>query len=159
MNESEQDQTARELLELLNEIRVILPSVSTLFAFMLAVPFTQRFDRINEFDRYVFFAGFLCAAFSVAFLTVPSVYHRLHWRRDVRDKDQMLRTSNRLSILGVVFMALSMIATVYVVTRSVFSRVPTLIATGAVAAAMVWLWFLLPMSRRAKERAGRLTRP
>jgi predicted membrane channel-forming protein YqfA (hemolysin III family) len=152
--EERTEQVARELIELLNEIRVLLPGVSALFAFMLAVPFTQRFESVGELERRIFFFGFLCSAISMAFLSAPSVYHRLHWRRDVRDKDEMLRTSNRLAIVGVVFLALAMIATVFVVTRVLFERELALAATVAMTVVLASLWFVLPLSRRARDRRG-----
>src|SRR5262245_14556244 len=105
---SEGSQFEREWTEILNEIRVALPGVQLLFGFLLAAPFSESFRRVGEVLRYGYFLSFLCTTASCAFLIAPSVYHRLHWRRDVVDKELMLRTCNRLAIAGVVFLFLAM---------------------------------------------------
>src|SRR5215813_7646920 len=128
-------QFEREWTEILNEVRVALPGVQLLFGFLLAVPFTESFRRVGEALRYGYFISFLCTTASCAFLIAPSVYHRLHWRRDVVDKELMLRSCNRLAILGVVFLFLAMTSAVYIVS--------------VVIAA---LWFALPLLRRGAER-------
>src|SRR3954467_8380812 len=84
----------RELIELLNELRVVLPGVQVLFAFLLAVPFANGWTGVTELQRDVFFVAFIATAASSILLIAPSSYHRLRWREG--DKEQMLRTSNRL---------------------------------------------------------------
>src|SRR4029077_1634564 len=76
-NETPKEQADRELLELLNELRVVLPSVTVLLAFLLAVPFAKGWTRVTTFQRAVFVVAFLASAVSVAFLAAPSSYHRL----------------------------------------------------------------------------------
>ena len=46
--ETHEERVNRELIELLNELRVALPGVQVLFAFLLAVPFSQRFAETTE---------------------------------------------------------------------------------------------------------------
>src|SRR5919202_895132 len=99
--ESEQERRARELIELLQELRIILPGVQVLFAFLLTVPFTQRFTELTPLQQYVFFATLLCAALSAAFLIAPSAHHRILWRR--RQREQRLRIGNALAIVGLLF--------------------------------------------------------
>jgi len=82
----------REWIEFLNEVRTTLPGVTLLFGFLLAVPFTQTFAAAPQAVRVAYLACFLTTAAAGAFLIAPSMYHRLHWRRDVLDKEQMLRT-------------------------------------------------------------------
>src|SRR3954463_10460911 len=101
----------RELIELLNELRVALPGVQVLFAFLLAVPFANGWTRVTELQRDLFFVAFLATAASSILLIAPSSYHRLRWREG--DKEQMLRTSNRLAIAGTVFLAIGMTAGVF----------------------------------------------
>ena len=113
---------AREWTEILNEIRVALPGVQLLFGFLLTAPFTGTFRAMSETVRSVYFGCFLTTTASCAFLIAPSVYHRLHWRRDVRDKELMLRTCNRLAIAGVVFLALAMTSAVYIISVSMAGR-------------------------------------
>ena len=139
----------RELIELLNELRVALPGVQVLFAFLLAVPFTERFERLTEVQRDVFFSVFLSTAIATALLIAPSAYHRLRWRE--RDKEQMLRTSNRLAIAGTMFLAAAIVGVVYLVTDLIFGLAPSLVATLAAGVMFAWLWYGLPLVRRLRD--------
>jgi predicted membrane channel-forming protein YqfA (hemolysin III family) len=148
--ESKDERLDRELIELLNELRVALPGVQVLFAFLLAVPFTQRFASLTPAQEDVFFAAFLCTAVATALLIAPSAYHRLRWRE--RDKEHMLRVSNQLAIAGTVFLAAAIVAVVYLVTDLIFGLAATLVATLLVGILFGWLWYGLPLVRRL--RAG-----
>lgn len=143
----------REWGELLNEVRVVLPGVQLLFAFLLTAPFTARFTDITPAAHAAFFASFLATTGASAFLIAPSVYHRLHWRRDVVDKEQMLRTCNQLAIIGVILLALAMTAAVFVFASLVFAGPTTIIASSVTLLGFGWLWFLLPLTRRWRDRA------
>ena len=143
---------AREWNEILNEIRVALPGVQLLFGFLLAAPFTDAFRSMSEIIRYGYFTCFLCTTASCAFLIAPSVYHRLHWRRDVQDKELMLRTCNRLAIAGVVLLALAMTSAVYVISIAIAGHGPAVPVTIGAGLLFSALWFLLPMLRRSAER-------
>ncbi len=92
--ESPKQRHDRELIELLNELRVALPGVQVLFAFLLAVPFAQGWKKATDFQKDVFFVAFLATAIASALLIAPSSYHRLRWR--VEDKGRIVRISNRL---------------------------------------------------------------
>jgi predicted membrane channel-forming protein YqfA (hemolysin III family) len=139
----------RELIELLNELRVALPGVQVLFAFLLAVPFTQRFERLTSVQEDVFFAVFLSTAIATALLIAPSAYHRLRWRE--RDKEQMLRTSNRLAIAGTAFLAAAIVGVVYLVTDLLFGLTASLLATLAAGVMFAWFWYGLPLVRRLRD--------
>ena len=145
-DESRDERLDRELIELLNELRVALPGVQVLFAFLLAVPFSQRFEQLTAVQEDVFFAAFLCTAVATALLIAPSVYHRLRWRK--RDKDQVLRTSNRLAIAGTAFLAAAIVAVVYLVTDLIYGAVTSVVVALAAAAMFGWLWYALPLVRR-----------
>jgi predicted membrane channel-forming protein YqfA (hemolysin III family) len=148
--ESKDERLDRELIELLNELRVALPGVQVLFAFLLAVPFTQRFERLTAVQKDVFFAAFLCTAVATALLIAPSAYHRLRWRE--RDKEHMLQLSNQLAIAGTIFLASAVVAVVYLVTDLIFGTAATLVATVLTAALFGWLWYALPLFRRWRAR-------
>ena len=143
----------RELIELLNELRVVLPGVQVLFAFLLIVPFSNGWNRVTETQRDVFFIAFLCAALASILLIAPSTYHRLRWR--AHDKEQMLRTANRLAIAGTVFLALGMTATVFLITDVLFAGPAAAGTTAGLAGAFAWFWYGLPYWTRF---AGRRTR-
>jgi hypothetical protein len=148
----ERGQFEREWTEILNEVRVALPGVQLLFGFLLAAPFTESFRRVSDALRYGYFISFLCTTASCAFLIAPSVYHRLHWRRDVVDKEQMLRSSNRLAIAGVAFLFLAMTSAVYIVSVVIAGRGPAVAITVLAGLLLGSLWFALPLLRRSTER-------
>ena len=98
--ETHDERVNRELIELLNELRVALPGVQVLFAFLLAVPFAQRFERVTELQQAAFMAALLCTLAGTVFLMAPTAYHRIRFRD--RDKEAMLQLSNVFAIVGTV---------------------------------------------------------
>jgi amino acid transporter len=150
--ESREDRLNRELIELLNELRVALPGVQVLFAFLLAVPFASGFPKLSSLDRDVFFVAFIATALATAFLIAPSSYHRLRWRE--HDKERMLEISNWLTIAGLALLAVAIVATVFVITDYLFHHSWAAVFTAAIAVVFVALWYGLPLwavltSRRA----------
>ena len=139
----------RELIELLNELRVALPGVQVLFAFLLAVPFANGWDRVTHFQRDVFFVAFLCTAAATVLLIAPSTYHRLVWRE--HDKEHMLVTANRLTIAGSVFLAAAMASVVLLISDLLFSLGWAVLATVLVAIGFAWFWYGLALLRRAER--------
>ena len=142
----------REWPEFLNEIRVALPGVQLLFGFLLAAPFATRFDAVTGGVKDVYLVCFLATAAACIFLIAPSVYHRLHWRRHVSDKEQMLRTCNRLAIIGGFLLAVAMTTAVYVVTSIIATPARALVGSGVAGALIVALWFVLPLARRQGDK-------
>jgi hypothetical protein len=145
----DKDDLDRELIELLNELRVALPGVQVLFAFLLAVPFATGWQRVTNFQRDVFFVAFLCTTAATILLIAPSTYHRLRWRE--HDKEHMLVTANRLTIAGSVFLALAMISVVLLITDLLFSVEWAIVATALVAFGFGWFWYGLALLRRAER--------
>src|SRR5215207_11043074 len=141
--EDRQERTARELIELLNELRVILPGVQFLFAFLLTVPFTQRFPQLNGLETGVFFVTLLCTALATALLMAPSAQHRVLWRGGVRE--QRLKLGNTLTIAGLVFLVPAMVGAVFVVTAFIFGPGYGLGVTLVLLLFFALLWFVLPL--------------
>jgi predicted membrane channel-forming protein YqfA (hemolysin III family) len=129
---------------------VALPGVQVLFAFLLTVPFTQRFGSVTTSQRAVYFFSVLATAAATILFIAPTAYHRLRWRD--RDKERMLQSANRMAIVGTVFLALSITAVVYVITSLLFGTATALGVTVAVAGLVAWLWYALPLSRRVRDR-------
>ncbi len=150
--ESKDERLDRELIEFLNELRVVLPGVQVLFAFLLTVPFTNQFARITNTQKQVFFAVFLCTTVATVLLIAPSAYHRLRWRDF--DKERMLRTSNRLSIAGMVFLSLALVGAAFLVTDLIFHPTAAAVVTAAVAILFAWFWWGLPLSRKLRDERG-----
>lgn len=136
-------------MELLQELRVALPGVQVLFAFLLTVPFTQRFPTITDAQRNVYFAAFLTAAAATAFLISPTAYHRIRFREG--DKERMLKTANFLAIIGTVFLALSIVCVVWLITDILFSGGAVVLVTAVSAGLFAGLWYGLPLWRHMKD--------
>ena len=147
--ESNQERVNRELIELLNELRVALPGVQVLFAFLLAVPFATGWKNVTDFQRDVFFVAFLCTAAATALLIAPSAYHRIRWRE--HDKEHMLETANRLTIAGLTMLALAISASVFLITDILFDLWEAVLVTTLVAAGFAWFWYGLPLWRAARD--------
>jgi hypothetical protein len=144
--ESTKERVDRELIELLNDARVALPGVQVLFAFLLVVPFNQRFAELTTAERWVYYAALLSTALAAALLIAPSSYHRLRFRQG--NKEQMLLTSNRLLVSGLAFAALSIALAVGLISEFVFGPGPGLVAGLGIGAWLAWFWYGLPLSRR-----------
>jgi Family of unknown function (DUF6328) len=149
-DESRSEKINRELIELINELRVALVGVQVLFAFLLAVPFAQGFANVTNFQKTLFF-GVLCAtAIASALLVAPSAYHRINFRS--KDKEQMLRTSNGLMIGGLSFLALSITGSVMLIADYLYSSTMTIVSGVIGLALFAGLWFVLPVLRRDPEQ-------
>jgi hypothetical protein len=147
--ETKKERLDRELNELLQELRVALPGVQVLFAFLLTVAFSQQFPQLTDLQRNVYFATFLMTALTTVMFIAPTSYHRIRWRE--YDKEQMLVTSTHLTIWGTVFLALAITGTVFLITDVMFGLGPGAIAAGAITGILAWFWFGLPLMRKFTE--------
>jgi len=144
--ETEQERLDRELDQLLNELRVAMPGVQVLFAFLLAVPFQQRFGAVTEFQKGVYFGTLLAAAAASALFIAPTAFHRLMFRE--RDKPHLIAISSKLAIGGLVCLAIAMNGAVLLVTDVLFDGVAVVVTVAITAALFVGLWFVLGIVRR-----------
>ena len=144
MPESDEERHNRELIELLNELRVALPGVQVLFAFLLAVPFANGFPKLGRLDRDIFFVAFISTALSTVALIAPSSYHRIRWRQ--HDKERLLVFSNVLTIAGLALLAVAITCTVFVITDFLFHQAWAAFFTALVAAAFLILWYGVPIA-------------
>jgi hypothetical protein len=147
-DEDPKEREDRELLELLNELRVALPGVQVLFAFLLILPFSDGFRRVTTGQRAVYLGSLVATALATALLIAPSTYHRIHFRAG--EKERMLFSANRMAIAGTVFLAIAMVQVVFLITDVIYHLVPASIVTSLVAGGFVWFWYGLPILRRAR---------
>jgi Family of unknown function (DUF6328) len=147
--DSEESRLDRELIELLNELRVVLPGVQVLFAFLLTVPFTNRFNSITPFQRDIYFGILVLAAIATALFLTPTAFHRIRFRQ--RDKEALLQLGNRMVILGMGALGTAIAAALYLIADLVFSRAFA-VTTGVVGLVLLGLlWYALPLVRRARD--------
>jgi hypothetical protein len=145
--ETKRERINRELMELLNELRVALPGVQFLFAFLLIVPFQQTVDRLSEFQRDVYFVALVSAAVASALLIAPAAQHRVLFRQ--RDKEALLRRSSHSALAGLLVLALSICSALLLVVDVLFSTAQAWATAGAVGVLLLWWWVVVPYWRRA----------
>lgn len=146
MAETEQERVEREYHELLEEIRVTLPGVEVILAFLLTVPFTERFGQLDELERHVYAGALLCVAVAVALLLAPSAYHRIRFQAD--DKAWITRRGNALVLWAMAILVPGIVGALFVVTDVIFNRAFVVGTAGVLGLLLVALWFLVPLLRR-----------
>ena len=152
-NETEDERRDRQLSELLQELRVALPGVQVLFAFLLTVPFSARFEDTTDFQRDVYFGTLLMTAVATILLMAPSAIHRLLFHRGV--KDEIVEIGHRLTIAGLAALALAIAGAVLLVTDLLFDTTSAVVVGVLVLVAFALVWALLPLYRLAHPRPPR----
>ena len=143
-DESEAERLDRNFNELLGELRVALPGVQVLFAFLLTVPFAQGFSGLSGFERGLYFAVLLLTAIASAFLIAPTAYHRLLFRQG--RKREIVSFANRAAVLGLAALALAMTGAIVLITHFLFGLGAAIPVGIAAAAVFGTLWYLLPLA-------------
>jgi hypothetical protein len=146
-NETELERYDRNLNELLGELRIALPGVQVLFAFLLVAPFNQRFSALTGLEQGLYLATLLCTLFSAILLIAPTLVHRFHFR--LGEKAYVVHVANRLIVAGLAAFALAMTIAVLLITLYLFGTTAAAVTTGAVALAFGTVWFALPLRRRS----------
>jgi hypothetical protein len=143
--EGEKERTDRQLIELLTELRVVLPGAQVLLAFLFAVPFAARFGGISRLQRVGFFTSLLFTATGTVLLMAPSIYHRLRWGRG--GKSDVIRVGHWLFLVGTTFLALGLLAGLLLVSDVVYGAWAAGLATTVVAACLLGSWYALALTR------------
>jgi uncharacterized protein YqhQ len=157
MNDEEQEKERlnRKLIELLNELSIAIPGVQVLFAFLLIVPFNSGFGEMDDLGRAVYAGSLSCAALASALLIGPAAYHRHRFRRleeeTASDKKEMIITQDHLAAGGILFLALAMAGSVFMVFDVLFGTVTATIVAGSLVFVYAWFWYTLPVSRRIRS--------
>jgi Family of unknown function (DUF6328) len=149
-DETEAERLDRNLQEFLGELRVALPGVQVLFAFLLVVPFNERFPDITDFQKTTYFVTLLFTAAASVCLIAPTAQHRIEFRR--QHKEQILLMANRLAVLGLGCLAVAMTGAILLITDLLYGSTTTLIVTLAVGVAFATLWYLVPVRRLVADR-------
>jgi hypothetical protein len=151
--ETEQERLDRQLNQLLNELRVAMPGVQVLFAFLLTVAFQQRFAEVTDFQRDVYFVTLLAAAAASALFIAPTAYHRLVFREGY--KPQLIQLGSRLAVAGIACLAIAMNGAVLLVTDVLFDRTTVIVTVAVTSSLYIGLWFGLGLVRRLSGEGRR----
>jgi len=136
--------------ELIEENRLAMPGTQVLFAFLLILPFQNRFEKLDDGQIAVYYAALLCAAAAIVLLITPTAAHRIQWRQG--DKEALLKIASATGIVATVFIALGMTASVYLITDLLYGEPATAFAAAGLGGAFAWFWFGLPLLRRLRDR-------
>jgi len=148
--ETEKEKTDRQLIELLNELRVALPGAQVLLAFLLTAPFQARFGHTTGLEQAVLFAGVLLTAAGVVLLMAPSVYHRIRWNEG--GKKDVVRVGHALFLAGTASLALGMLCAVFVVADFLIDLAAAVVSVIVLLALVAVTWYLLPLERARDPR-------
>ena len=147
-HETPAERADRNLGELLQELRVALPGVQVLFAFLLTVPFAQGFAKIDDFQRDLYFGVLLLTALATVLLIAPTANHRLLFQ--MRDKENLVHVSNRFAIMGLAVLAVSLTGAVLLISDILFKSPAPAIFTAITGVIFLVLWGVLPVVRRLR---------
>jgi hypothetical protein len=145
-NETELERYDRNLNELLGELRVALPGVQVLFAFLLVAPFNQRFARLSPFERHLYLVALLSTLAAAILLIAPTLIHRFHFR--LGEKAYVVHMANRFIVAGLSVFAVAMTTAVLLITLYVFGTAAAVVTTSLVISAFAIVWFIIPLRRR-----------
>ena len=147
--ETEKERADRNLSELLQELRVALPGVQVLFAFLLTVPFTQRFETLTEIQEGLYYGILLLAALSTALFIAPTAGHRILFRK--QQKEYLVVAANRLALLGLAVLAVAMCGVIALISDVLYDGAVVWVATSAAALIFLSLWAVGPLLRLGDE--------
>jgi Family of unknown function (DUF6328) len=152
-NETALERCDRNLVELLQEVRVVQTGVQVLFAFLLTAPLAARFPELSQFQKLTYFATLLAAGAAAVLLIAPTAYHRILFR--LGDKEHLVEVANRFTLAGLTCVALSMVGALLLVSDLLFDATALIGSTTALAAlGCLVFWCLAPLLRRTRIRAA-----
>jgi uncharacterized protein DUF6328 len=146
--ESEEERADRNLSDLLQELRVALPGVQVLFAFLLTVPFTQRFTDLSDFEKKLYFGVLICVALATVMLVAPTAGHRILFRR--QQKEFIVSISNKLALVGLLLLAVGMTGAIALISNFIFGTTTAVVSSVVMAVAYGGFWYVGPIRRRAQ---------
>jgi hypothetical protein len=144
--ETEEERADRNLSDLLQELRVALPGVQVLFAFLLTVPFSQRFDQLSSFDQKLYYGVLITVALATVLLVAPTAGHRILFRR--QQKEFIVTISNTLSLIGLFLLAIAMTGAIALISDFIFGATTAVISAIVMALAFAGFWYVGPLRRR-----------
>lgn len=145
MDESPKQKTDRQLSELLEELRVVMPGAQVLLGFMLAVPFQARFGKATGFERGVLYATVMLTAAGAVTLMAPSVYHRVRWAEG--GKSDVVRIGHQLFLAGTLLLALGMSTATFLVGFWLFGLGAGVAVICVTLGVVAVTWYVLPLTR------------
>jgi hypothetical protein len=148
--ETAKEQTDRQLIELLTELRVALPGAQVLLGFLLTAPLASRFGRVRSLDRGVLYTCTVITAVGVVLLMAPSVFHRIRWESG--GKADVVEVGHRLFLVGTGCLALGLLCAVFLIGDLLYGLAAALSGAAVSAAIVISTWYVLPIRRSHDPR-------
>jgi hypothetical protein len=145
-HETELERTDRNLVELLQEARVVQTGVQILFGFLLTIAFQPKFEKLSSFQKADYLGTLVAAATTLIMITAPSSWHRILFRQG--DKEHLVKVANRFMVLGLASLGLTMVGVVMLLSDIAFPTWLTVLVTAAAVLACSVLWYVMPLARR-----------
>jgi len=149
-DETEDERADRNFNELLQELRVAQTGVQILFAFLVTLPFTQRFGSVTSGQRVLYLIALVAAGFSMACLVAPVSQHRILFRRGL--KPQLVQSGSRLAYAGTAFLLVAVIFALYLIVDVVTGVPVAAVVSAAVGLWAIVAWYLIPLRMRRRAR-------
>ena len=155
-DEADRDELRRRYYGLLQELRVLLPGVQILVAFLLSVPFAARFTELDITQRRLYGVALLSGTLSIIALVAPTAFHRVGSRRT---RAERLIWGIRLLRLGLLSLGISLASAMVVVWGLIFDTASAWVVGGLIVVLMASFWVLLPIGAgRRGEPVGQADR-
>src|SRR5215212_10785454 len=145
-NETQLERCDRNLVELLQEVRVVQTGVQVLFAFLLMAPLTPGFTNLSSLQRAEYFVTLALSGAAALLLIAPTAYHRVLFRQG--DKEYLVSVANRLMLAGLAAVGMSMVGAMVFVTGLLFGQTAALVSGMIAGICCLTLWAVLPVARR-----------
>ena len=145
-DETHAERADRNFGDLLQELRVAQTGVQILFAFLLTMVFSARFAEVDRFEKAVYLVSLLSAAAAAALIIAPVAYHRVLFRRGM--KEELVQVAHRMAAGGLAFLVISIVGAVLLVTDVVLDRAAAIVVTGITGIWFALLWLVVPFAHR-----------
>jgi hypothetical protein len=140
----------QDLSEMLQELRILQQGVLVLTAFLTTIPFSPGFAKINQTERWVFLATFVCSMVSVVLFSAPAAQHRL--ARPLTDRVRFKDFATRMVIIGLVPFSLALVLASQLVVSEVLGFTESLVVAGVIGVLLIIVWWVLPLAHKRAEQ-------
>ena len=144
------DHDEEDLNDLLQELRILLQGVQVLTAFLVILPFNQGFEKIEEIEKWVYLATFVCSVTGLVLFSAPAAHHRL--ARPLMDRVRFKEFATRMTIVGLVPSSLALVLATQLVVAQVLGNVQSIVVAAIIAVLIGVFWWILPLAHKEKEQ-------
>ena len=147
----ENEHDVGDLGDLHEELRILLQGTQVLTAFLILLPFSPGFAKVDNYERWIYLATFLCSVISMILFSAPAAQHRLE--RPLRDRVRFKQLATRMIIAGMVPFSLALALATLLIVTEVFGPLLGAVISAAVTALILLIWWLWPLARRYRAQS------